>query len=132
MAVAQQLVLWLLAGSCYSAHSVLLGTGSAVRQTPTSYYVPFQTVGADYLQAGDKRATFQYNNPFQKTGCDSPTAVRPPSLTVSSSSCKYSHIPTGMAHPPIKHHLLPCTAGLQRRDGHHDVRLPGAEDQRRV
>src|SRR5579875_473125 len=56
MAAAQQLLLTcLLAGSCYSVRSVLLGSGSAVRQTPTSYYVPFQTVGADYLQAGDKR-----------------------------------------------------------------------------
>ncbi len=128
MAAAQQLLLTcLLAGSCYSVRSVLLGSGSAVRQTPTSYYVPFQTVGADYLQAGDKRATFQYNNPFQKTGCDNPAAVRalpdPPQERLPITS------------PVIAQYLnlsSTCTlhAGLQRRDGHHDVRLPGAEDRR--
>jgi hypothetical protein len=68
------LLLLFLAGSCRVGHSVLLGS-SAVRQTPTSYYVPFQTVGADYVQVGDRRATFQYSNSFQKTGCDNPSAV---------------------------------------------------------
>ena len=73
-AAQQLLVLLVLAGGAASVQSIVLP--ESLTETPLSHYQPFEAVGADYVQLGQQRAAFAYNNPFSELGCNNASQVR--------------------------------------------------------
>ena len=74
LAIRHLLVVLVLAGGAARVQSIVLP--DALTQTPKTHYVPFEAVGADYVQLGKQRASFAYNNPFSELGCSNPDQVR--------------------------------------------------------